>query len=208
MPSATFLNLPAEKREKFLRAAREEFARVPFADVSINRIIQAAGIPRGSFYMYFRDKAELFSFLLHEYGSRVAEQLEKALIAYQGDLFAAVLSFFDSIRSVCKSDKLDEEIKLFLSIFRLNGGPHSQILRAATEADPLFQRLIPYIDQSRLALKSENDLKDMFSILLEITGPAIMGCLRAPDPNAVRAQYINVLNILKRGMVPNAHSHS
>ena len=208
MPTTTFANLPTEKREKFLRAAREEFARVPFADVSINRIIHAAEIPRGSFYMYFSDKADLFSFLLHEYGSRLADQLEAALIEHQGDLFAAVLSFFDTIRNVCKNEELDEEIRLFLSIFRLNGGPHSQLLRAATESDPLFRRLIPHINQSLLALKSEHDLKDMFSILLEITGPALMGCLKSPDPNAVRAQYLNVLNILKRGMAPNALTHS
>lgn len=30
MPSATFYNLPAEKRERLLRAAREEFSRVPY----------------------------------------------------------------------------------------------------------------------------------------------------------------------------------
>ena len=60
MPSATFFNLPAEKREKLLSAARAEFARVPYAEASINKMIQAADIPRGSFYMYFRDKEDLF----------------------------------------------------------------------------------------------------------------------------------------------------
>lgn len=49
----------AEKRERLLLAAEEEFARVPYAEASINRMIRAAGIPRGSFYMYFRDKEEL-----------------------------------------------------------------------------------------------------------------------------------------------------
>lgn len=56
MPSKTFFHLPAEKRERLLLAAEEEFARVPYAEASINRMIRAAGIPRGSFYMYFRDK--------------------------------------------------------------------------------------------------------------------------------------------------------
>ena len=49
MPSQTFYNLPPAKREKLLRAARAEFARVPYDQVSINRIVRAAGIPRGSF---------------------------------------------------------------------------------------------------------------------------------------------------------------
>ena len=50
MPSATFYNLPEEKRERLLRAAREEFSRVPYESASVNRIIRSAGIPRGSFY--------------------------------------------------------------------------------------------------------------------------------------------------------------
>ena len=45
MPSATFYNLPEEKRERLLRAAREEFSRVPYESASVNRIIQSAGIP-------------------------------------------------------------------------------------------------------------------------------------------------------------------
>lgn len=64
LPTSTFFNLPAPKREKLLRAAVAEFARKPFADASINRIIQDAEIPRGSFYQYFTDKSDLFRFIL------------------------------------------------------------------------------------------------------------------------------------------------
>ena len=69
MPSKTFFHLPAEKRERLLLAAEGEVARVPYAEASINRMIRAAGIPRGSFYMYFRDKEELFHYLLKPSGS-------------------------------------------------------------------------------------------------------------------------------------------
>ena len=69
LPSATFYNLPEEKRERLLRAAREEFSRVPYESASVNRIIQSAGIPRGSFYMYFTDKEELFGHLMDSYGA-------------------------------------------------------------------------------------------------------------------------------------------
>ena len=49
MPTQTFFNLPPPKREKLLHAAVAEFARRPYGEVSISRIIQAAEIPRGSF---------------------------------------------------------------------------------------------------------------------------------------------------------------
>ena len=64
MPSSTFLNLPAEKQEKLLEAATREFSHRPFNEASINQIIKEAGIPRGSFYMYFKNKEDIFLCLL------------------------------------------------------------------------------------------------------------------------------------------------
>ena len=62
-----FLNLPAEKQEKLLEAATREFSHRPFNEASINQIIKEAGIPGGSFYMYFQDKEDLFRYLLKGY---------------------------------------------------------------------------------------------------------------------------------------------
>ena len=53
-----------EKRQRLLTAARKEFKRIRFSDVSINRIILNACIPRGSFYQYFEDKEDLFRYLM------------------------------------------------------------------------------------------------------------------------------------------------
>ena len=67
MPSATFLNLAQEKQEKLLEAATREFSSRPYNEASINQIIKDAGIPRGSFYMYFQDKEDLFRYLMSGY---------------------------------------------------------------------------------------------------------------------------------------------
>ena len=66
MPSATFFRLPEEKRERLIEASWSELSQVRFNDVSINRIIAAARIPRGSFYQYFNDKEDLISYLLED----------------------------------------------------------------------------------------------------------------------------------------------
>ena len=99
MPSATFYNLPEEKRERLLRAAREEFSRVPYESASVNRIIQSAGIPRGSFYMYFTDKEELFGHLMDSYGALLERRMGELLEQREGDLFAAFLDLFDHIQA-------------------------------------------------------------------------------------------------------------
>ena len=64
MPSERFLRLPEEKRGLICRIAMDEFIHVPLEKVSINRIIQKAGISRGSFYTYFEDKRELLVWVL------------------------------------------------------------------------------------------------------------------------------------------------
>lgn len=99
MPSATFYNLPEEKRERLLRAAREEFSRVPYESASVNRIIRSAGIPRGSFYMYFTDKEELFGHLMDSYGALLERRMGELLEQREGDLFAAFLDLFDHIQA-------------------------------------------------------------------------------------------------------------
>lgn len=206
MPTTTFFNLPAEKREKFLRAAREEFARVPYADASINRIIRSAGIPRGSFYMYFKDKRELLFFLVRESSSRFAELLETAISEQHGDLFAGFLAFYDSVRHRYGAPGCDDTFRFFVSLLRLNAGLHSEIFQTSAPVGLFFSRTAPYIDTSLLRLESDGDLKDIFSILLGITGPALCGPLQSSDPQAARARYVNVLSILKRGMAaPASH---
>ena len=66
MASERFWRLPPEKQKAIYEAAIEEFIQVPFEKSSINKIIQQAGISRGSFYTYFEDKRELLSFVLED----------------------------------------------------------------------------------------------------------------------------------------------
>ncbi len=58
MPRPRFHKLPPDQQEAILRAALDEFATHDFNTASLNRIIDAAGISKGSMYYYFDGKAE------------------------------------------------------------------------------------------------------------------------------------------------------
>ena len=73
MPSATFLNLQHDKRERFIEAALDEFAAHPYDQASISRIVKRIGIAKGSLYQYFSNKHELFTWLVEEAGRRKLE---------------------------------------------------------------------------------------------------------------------------------------
>lgn len=68
MPTQTFFNLPNEKRERIINAATEEFASYSFSQASIARIIEQAGISRGSFYQYFEDIKDVYKFIFEKAG--------------------------------------------------------------------------------------------------------------------------------------------
>ncbi len=73
MPKETFLNLPEEKRKRIFHAAVQEFSVRRFSDASVNNIVKNAGIPWGSFYQYFDNKEDLFSYV---YGEILREKRE------------------------------------------------------------------------------------------------------------------------------------
>ena len=157
MPSATFYNLPEEKRERLLRAAREEFSRVPYESASVNRIIQSAGIPRGSFYMYFTDKEELFGHLMDSYGALLERRMGELLEQREGDLFAAFLDLFDHIQAHWGDGKYRE----MADILRCNRQMQPGVLLNREGPEASLARLRDRVDLSRLDLRTETDLSDI-----------------------------------------------
>jgi AcrR family transcriptional regulator len=68
VPKPTFYNLAAERRARIIDAALNEFAAHPLQSASVNRVVKAAGIAKGSFYQYFADLEDLYRYLVFEYG--------------------------------------------------------------------------------------------------------------------------------------------
>ncbi len=64
MPKETFFNLPEEKRQRIIDLALTEFAENDYEAASISRIVAQAGIAKGSFYQYFENKEDLYTYLL------------------------------------------------------------------------------------------------------------------------------------------------
>jgi AcrR family transcriptional regulator len=59
-----FAKLPPAQQQTILRAALEEFAAHGFHDASLNRVIEVAGISKGSMYYYFDGKEDLFAHIV------------------------------------------------------------------------------------------------------------------------------------------------
>ena len=73
--------LPEERKLSILNAAKEMFAINGYHDTSISDIIKRADIARGTFYLYFKDKREIFDALFDQLLQEINESLIRVTIA-------------------------------------------------------------------------------------------------------------------------------
>ncbi|MDI7860430.1 TetR/AcrR family transcriptional regulator [Rhizobiaceae bacterium n13] len=67
------------KREQILDGARRVFLRDGFDGASMNEITREAGVSKGTIYVYFDSKEDLFAALIDRQRSRVVETVRNAL---------------------------------------------------------------------------------------------------------------------------------
>ena len=188
MPSSTFLNLPAQKQEKLLEAATREFSQRPYNEASINQIIKDAGIPRGSFYMYFTDKEELFRYVLSGYVDQMVMVLEEAL-----------LRMYDYTCAKREEQGLGG-MGAMTAILSCNSGIHKNTILAMVDTGQVLRRLKEQVNPDVLDLRREGDLGDMLGILLTVTAPLLYAGIQAGGAPDTRERLKNMLEILRRGM--------
>lgn len=199
MPSNTFLNLSADKQTRLMDAASREFSAKPYNEVSINKIIQDAGIPRGSFYMYFQDKEELFRYLVHGYVEQLLMVLEEALLREGGDVFAALRALFDYVWEK-REERALGGMGAMSAIISRNGGMQRGALLDLLDAGEVLERLRQSVNPELLDLRREEDLDDVLAVLLSVAGPLLYAGIEAGDAPGYREHLDGILDILRRGM--------
>lgn len=198
MPTSTFFNLPPPKRERLLRAAVAEFVRKPFNEVSINRIIQAAEIPRGSFYQYFEDKMDLFHHILAFFGRSLEKAILASLDACGGDLLAVPLTLFDTVLACIRENRA--EFQALTDIVRQNGGMDASQLWDFIRVE---QDILDRADMSRLCISSREAQTALLDLLLSSTAQALMAasCGKLTQEE-IRERLTNKIAIIRRGVEP------
>jgi len=87
MPRPRFARLSDEKRERILEAAAKEFAVHGYADASLNKMLDDAGISKGAAYYYVDDKADLFTTTVRHYAAELMGDFPFALERLDAESF-------------------------------------------------------------------------------------------------------------------------
>jgi AcrR family transcriptional regulator len=181
MPKPTFFNLPAEKRENLLAIAIAEFAANDYTAASVSKIVERAGVAKGSIYQYFTDKQDLFIYLVEYAAQTLLAGLNQVAPAVEGE------NFFDTLR------------RLMSASVRVNAA-HPQlslILRRSTQAPAALRADIDPQLASFMLGAMLSELGYFISATLGIDPQNIVtadvGVFDSPQVEQIFAQVISVL---------------
>lgn len=196
MPSDTFFRLPEEKRRRLMEAAWEEFTAVRFSDASINKIIRAANIPRGSFYQYFTDKDDLFAYLVRPLQKHFFDLARTEVLSAKGSLFTAPLAIYD--RFFNSGEETSHDLSRCIQIIRCN--PDSEFHTLFCGPDSMLRSFTTLVDTSQLSRTDPDFLQEVFHLFVFTLASAIIDTLNRPGQReAIRKQLALRVDILMRG---------
>ena len=198
MPTSTFFNLRPEKQERLLTAAAREFAAQPFHEASINSMIRAARIPRGSFYMYFRDKEELFQYLVRESTEPLLLAFRELLTRSGGDLFNAIPGLCEYLRSH-KADRGLGGMGMLSAIVERNGELQKSCLIDLLDTQAVLAQLAAAVNPDLLDIWEASDLERIVRTVLTVALPLIYDAVHTETAES-REELSKTLEILRRGM--------
>ena len=204
MCKETFLRLPEEKRARVLNAAWDEFTTVSFAKASVNRIIRAAGIPRGSFYQYFEDKNDLFHDLMTQIHDQLTEGYRKVLARADGNLFRSTLMSYDLIIAERKRGNMIPAFERCMRVARINPGIDLETLGRGRrpEREQIVGECLRYMDVTPFRRKDTRFLTEVCCMAGMFLVGVLMDCLMCPGEETEaehRAELVEALEILRRG---------
>lgn len=203
MPKQTFFNLPASKQQRILKAATEEFATHPYLKTSINRIIEQADISKGSFYQYFKNKKDLYKYILGQASDIKIEFVRQKLQDYQK------LDFFELLRKVFIARiQFKREYPLFSEIGDqlLNGNNESLKEEVYSDNRPRGNQLFEQLLEEAVKkgeVDPEIDIKFTAFMLTDFLISIVSYFFENHDPNNLDEimDYVDkMLYIMKNGM--------
>jgi Tetracyclin repressor-like, C-terminal domain/Bacterial regulatory proteins, tetR family len=201
LPKITFFNLPEDKKQKLVDAAKKEYSRVPLFEASITNIIKSAGIPRGSFYQYFEDKEDAFFYLLKELTIEYNKNFVLILKKNHGDLFDTMIAFFDYLI------KGEENINFLKNTFLNMTFKIETVFEKSFsdyEMNENFKRISLLINKSNLNISNDKELFHLMQIITSVTfRNVVKKFAQELSLNEAMNNYVIEMNLLKDGLSRN-----
>ena len=140
MPLQTFYNLDETRQNEILKISYEEFAFNSYLTASLSNIVKKLGVAKGSFYRYFENKFDLYSYLIQNAYEMRMNQLGNLLENEN-------LSFFEIIRENFRDKVIFDLDHPLESIFLYNALQESNVEETGTVVKNMISGVLKFVTQ-------------------------------------------------------------
>lgn len=128
------------RKQAIVEAATECFSKRGYHDTSISDIIERAGIARGTFYLYFKSKQDVFRFILDGFIKHIGDQIKTIKLGGK----------------VSPADQMRANVERLVDAILANSAPAKIVLNEAVGLNPeiddklrsFYGKLIGMIEKS------------------------------------------------------------
>ena len=167
-----------EKKRKLFDAALELFTSKGFHDTSISNIVRKAGLAKGTFYLYFKDKYDLRDHLIAVQSSYLFQKADDALKRTKITIFEDKIIFI--IDHVLESLSQNPKMTTFISKNLSWGIFKSALIHSDTD-----QTLDFYSVYERMIEDSPHEFKNpeiLLFMLIELVGSTCHSIILYEEP--------------------------
>ncbi len=188
-----------DKYHRILDATYKLFVERGDTDISISEIVERAGVAKGTFYLYFRDKDQLKESLIAEKSNEFFRQAMQALRATDLVAFDEQVIF---VVNYLINELTDNLMALKLIAKNLSFGVFNQKLQGYVDDDrsDIVQALLLAAKKSGVKLRNPRILLFM---IIELTSSTCFSCILESKPLSID-EFKPFLFATIRQMIQNA----
>ena len=143
-----------ERRAEILAGAQKLFLEKGYEDTSVDAILKAVNIAKGTFYYYFKSKEELLDALVEQQTLQAFELLEHRVFDNQLDALSRMRVYFDISRSWKMQNK-----QMLKAVLRMMNKPANLLFR-----DKLMNRNAALAKPGLVRIIEQGNREGVFSV--------------------------------------------
>ena len=202
MAQQSFYKLKQKKQDMILNAINECLMKYDYDNLTINNIVDAAEISRGSFYDYFIDKKDAVDTFVMDYIRKMAMNFLHIIEKSDGKLFDGLLNAYSVIKKSLVNDiyyNVIKNIKYFSDF--ANGIIFSK------NFNERYDFILDWISNNTYEginkLLSKKEIKIILDMTTSILTQSTFRYLTSEDKKEIEKEKKKKIEILKNGILNN-----
>ena len=202
MAQENFYKLKAKKQERILSAINECLTQFDYDTLTINNIVDAAEISRGSFYDYFVDKKDAVDTFVLDYIRKMVINFMKIIEKEDGKLFDGILSTYRAITKGLVNEiylNVYKNIKYFSDF--ANGIIFSKNFNERYEF--ILDWMLLHTYEGKNNILNKNEIRVVLDMMISILLQSTYRFFIEENKKDIERDFITKIEILKNGMLKN-----